>query len=315
MMEKIPVVTIVGPTASGKTALAVAVAKEFDGEIISADSMQIYRHMDVATAKPSEEEKQGIPHHLMDLLEPSENFSVARFCELAKEKIQDIHKRGKLPIIAGGTGLYIDALLGNMCFEEQETDPALRAQITAELEEKGIDTLLEEIRTFDPESADRLKEGRNPKRIIRCIEVYRSTGINQTQLNQRQLSADSPYRAVKVGLTAADREYLYERINHRVDRMLENGLLEEARRFYDGAFGDTAAAAIGYKELLPYLQSEQDFETCIESLKRSTRRYAKRQLTWFHRDLSINWFHIDELPFEEIQNRAIEFIKKELSHE
>ena len=311
-MEKIPLVAVVGPTASGKTALSVEIAKALDGEVVSADSMQIYRGLDIATAKPSEDEKQGIPHHLMDFVDPCESFSVARFCELGHEAIKDIYSRKKLPIIAGGTGLYVDALLGAMRFEEQDEDLALRVLITTELQEKGIDKMLEEIRTFDPESAERLGIERNPKRIVRCIEVYRSTGMTQTELNKKQLNADPPYRTVKIGLSATDRDYLYDRIDRRVDQMMDNGLLEEARRFYDGDFGDTAAAAIGYKELLPYLEGEQDLDICIGSLKRSTRRYAKRQQTWFKRDPSIRWFMIDRLSFDEITSEAIDYIKKEL---
>ena len=314
-MMKQPIVAVIGPTASGKTALSVALAKALNGEVISADSMQIYKYMDVATAKPSEEEKQGVPHHLMDFLEPSESFSVARYCELAKGAIQDIAARGKLPIIAGGTGLYVDALLTDMRFEEQYEDPALRVLITTELMEKGVDKMLDEIRTFDPESADRLSIERNPKRIVRCIEVYRSTGMTQTELNQKQRNAESPYQVVKIGLTASEREFLYERIDRRVDMMVENGLVEEARRFYQGSFGDTAAAAIGYKELLPYLEGEQDHDVCIANLKRATRRYAKRQLTWFRRDPSVYWFNINEQSFDEIQKEALNLIHKEFIHE
>ncbi len=241
-MDKMNVVSVVGPTASGKTALAVAIALVMDGEVVSADSMQIYRGMDIATAKPSKAEMMGVPHHLMDFLEPEESFSVARFCELAHAAIKDISDRGKLPIVAGGTGLYVDSLLGNVQFREQEDDPVLRAEISAELEEKGVDKMLSYIRTFDPESADRLSVGRNPKRIVRCIEVYRSTGVTQTRLNELQKGSASPYHAIKIGLTA-DRAWLYDRIDRRVDLMMENGLLDEARRFYDGGFGDTAAAA------------------------------------------------------------------------
>lgn len=314
-MMKQKVIAVIGPTASGKTALSVELAKRFNGEIVSADSMQIYKYMDIATAKPTEEEKQGIPHHLMDFLEPSESFSVARYCELAHAAIADIASRGKLPIIVGGTGLYVDSLLGGMQFEDQQIDPALRAQLTAELEEKGVDHMLDLIRAFDPASADRLSAERNPKRIVRCIEVYRLTGMTQTQLNAEQQGEESPYDAVKIGLTAADREVLYDRINRRVDLMMENGLLDEARRFYDSAFGETAAAAIGYKELLPYLKGEQELSICVANLKRATRRYAKRQMTWFRRDRSIHWFNIDELRFDQILSEAAAIIKKELFHE
>lgn len=314
-MMKERVLAVIGPTASGKTALSVALAQQLGGEIVSADSMQIYKHMDVATAKPTEDEKQGIPHHLMDFLEPSERFSVARYCELASSAIADITSRGRLPIVTGGTGLYVDSLLGGMQFDRQESDPDLRAAITAELEEKGIDRMLEELRAFDPASAERLAEGRNPKRIVRCIEVYRLTGMTQTELNEKQLSAELPYRTLKLGLTAADRDHLYGRIDRRVDIMIENGLIDEAKRFYDGGFSDTAAAAIGYKELFPYLRGELPLVTCVENLKRSTRRYAKRQLTWFKRDSSVHWFYIDEMDFDEIQREALQLIKKELCYE
>lgn len=311
MMDKIPVIAVVGPTASGKTALSVELALRLDGEIISADSMQIYKHMDIATAKPTEEEKKGVPHHLMDFLEPSEDFSVARFCELAKPIIADIRDRGKIPVIAGGTGLYVDSLLGNVDFAETETDPDLRAELRQELETKGVDGLLEDIRAFDPESAERLSVGRNPKRILRCIEVYRLSGMTQTQLNIAQTAAPSPYKAIKIGLTASDRTYLYERINRRVDVMLDNGLIDEARAFCNADYGTTANAAIGYKELLPYLLGDLSLDECVENLKRATRRYAKRQLTWFRRDPSVHWFEIDRMSFEQILGSALTIIDKD----
>jgi tRNA dimethylallyltransferase len=272
--------------------------------------MQLYRGMDIATAKPTADEMSGVRHHLIDCIDPKEGFSVARYCSMAKAIIADIRKRGKLPILCGGTGLYIDALLGNMCFIEGESDPALREELQRECDERGVDYLLEMLRGFDPDSADRLAVGRNPKRIIRAVEVYHTTGLTQTKQNEIQLSEESPYRAVKLGLTAGERSYLYERINRRVDKMMDDGLLEEARRFYQGEAGDTAAAAIGYKELLPYLCGESDLESCVESLKRATRRYAKRQLTWFGRDPQIRWFRIDEMSFSEIADRSESIIKE-----
>ncbi len=312
-MDKIKVVAVVGPTASGKTALAVAIAKALGGEVISADSMQIYKHMDIATAKPDTAEMDGVRHHLIDFIEPCESFSVARFCELGRAAIDDITKRGKLPVIAGGTGLYIDSLLGNTRFEDSDPDPALRAGIISMIERDGIDAALDCIRGFDPESADRLSLERNPKRIARCIEVYRTTGMTATELNRRQKSEPSPYNAVKIGLKAADRAYLYERIDRRVDIMLERGLVDEARAFFRGDFGDTAAAAIGYKELLPYLKGALPLETCAESLKRATRRYAKRQLTWFGRDKEIHWFDIDELSFDRILSGSLDIIDNSIN--
>lgn len=309
-MKKIFTVAVVGPTASGKTALSVELCKALSGEVVSADSMQIYRHMDIATAKPSDEEKQGIPHHLMDFLDPSERFSVAAYCELAKKAIADISGRGKLAVIVGGTGLYVDSLLNNMSFREQESDDDLRALLRAECEEKGIDALLSQIREFDPEAYERLKEGRNPKRIIRCIEVYRLTGKTQTELNREALSEESPYYAVRIGLKTKDRAFLYDRINRRVDRMIEDGLIEEARAYYSENVGQTALGAIGYKELRPYLENEKSFDECIENLKQATRRYAKRQLTWFMRDPSIHWFDIDRYSFEEMVHSSLEIIKE-----
>ena len=307
------VIAVIGPTASGKTALSVEIAKRFGGEIISADSMQIYKYMDIATAKPTEDEKQGIPHHLMDFVEPSESFSVARFCELAAKAINDIADRGMLPVIAGGTGLYVDSLLNGMQFEDQQINQVLRTSLSMELQEKGIDHMLDVIRAFDPASAERLSVERNPKRIIRCIEVYRLTGTTQTELNELQQRYDAPYDALKIGLSALDREYLYDRIDRRVDLMMENGLLEEARRFYDGDFGSTASAAIGYKELLPYLKGEQELDEAADNLKRATRRYAKRQQTWFKRDPAVHWFNIDELSLEDIKSKAEELIRQHIS--
>ena len=311
-MQRIPVVTVVGPTASGKTALAVELALRLGGEVISADSMQIYRHMDIATAKPAADEMRGVPHHLIGCVEPSEAFSVARVCELARPLIGEITRRGRLPIVAGGTGLYIDSLLGNLHFAEVEADPALRKELQDELDEKGAEHMLGVLRALDPESADRLTPERNPKRILRAIEICRTAGMTMTKLNRVQSSSPSPYDAVKLGLSAEDRAYLYDRIDRRVDRMMEDGLLDEARRFYDGALGETAAAAIGYKELRPYLRGEQPLDVCVEHLKRATRRYAKRQLTWFRRDPDIRWFMIDREPFDSIAREAEQIVKDRL---
>ena len=309
-MKKIFVTAVVGPTASGKTALSVALARALDGEIISADSMQVYRHMDIATAKPTVEERGGIPHHLMDFLEPTEPFSVASYCELARKAIDEIVKKGKLPIIVGGTGLYVDSLLNNVRFVEEESDGALRKALYKRIEDEGPDTLLDEIKSFDEASYLRLKEGRNPKRIVRCIEVYRTTGKTQTQLNFEALIEESPYKALKIGLKSADRQFLYDRINSRVDEMVQTGLLEEAKRYFESGVSDTAAQAIGYKELRPYFDGEKTPEECIENLKMQTRRYAKRQLTWFLRDESIRWFDIDRASFDEILTGALGLIKE-----
>ena len=308
-MDKIPVIAVVGPTASGKTALAVELCLRLGGEVISADSMQIYRGMDIATAKPTADETRGVPHHLIDMTDPGEEFSVARWCELAAPVISDIRARGKLPVIAGGTGLYIDSLLSGTRFEEAQADPAVRAQLQERVDKEGVDAMLDHLREFDPESADELAVGRNPKRIIRAVEMYLTTGMTRTQLNAVRTSSESAYRALRIGLKARDRDYLYERINRRADDMIARGLVEEARAFYASQSGATAAAAIGYKELLPYLRGDETLAVCAENLKRATRRYAKRQLTWFGREPSVNWFYIDEQSFDEISSAAEKIIK------
>ena len=288
MSEKQKIISVVGPTASGKTSLAVELAKIFDGEVISADSMQIYQGMQIATAKPDKAEMQGIPHHLMDFLPPDKSYSVAMFTDDAKRCITDISSRGKLPILAGGTGLYVDSLLRNIKFSEEERDEKLSRELWQKYEEEGIDSLLQKLSVIDPPSYERLKEGRNPKRIIRAIEFFYTTGKTIT-------------------------EKLYERINLRVDLMLRNGLLEEARQVLGSELSQTSVKAIGYKELMPYFEGEQSLEECIEKLKRETRRYAKRQLTWFKRDKEINWLYVDEEPnFEALLDKAVQIIKGRL---
>ncbi len=292
LKDKIPVISVVGPTASGKTRLGVVMAKHFDGEIISADSMQIYEKMDIATAKPTTDEMCGIPHHLIGFLPPGESFSVAQFKELASRKIEEIRKRGKMPVIVGGTGLYVDSLLNNITFSENNSDEQLRAELRAKAEKYGVMSLIDELRSFDPESAERI-EPNNVKRVIRAIEVYRTTGITMTEQNRISRLNESPYMAVKIGLKAADRQFLYERINQRVDIMAERGLLEEAKRILQSDCSETAKKAIGYKELIPYFEGKAALGDVLDELKKQTRRYAKRQLTWFLRDKEIRWFDID----------------------
>lgn len=310
--NKIPLISVTGPTASGKTRLGVSLAKHFDGEVISADSMQIYQGMDIATAKPTAEEMCGIPHHLIGFLPPDQTFSVAQFVDLAKAKIEDIHKRGKLPIIVGGTGLYVNSLLNNISFSENDSDEKLRAELREKAEKQGVMSLIEELREFDPDSAERI-EPNNVKRVIRAIEVYRTTGITMTEQNRRSRLAESPYRAVKIGLKAQDRQFLYDRINMRVDIMVEQGLLEETEKVLSSDCSQTAEKAIGYKELIPYFNGETTLENALEELRKQTRRYAKRQLTWFLRDEDIHWFNIDTVEsFEELENLAKDYVEKEL---
>ena len=296
-MNKIPVVAVVGPTASGKSDLAVEICIRFGGEVVSADSMQIYKGMDIATAKPTEEEKKGIPHHMMDFLDNTEPYSVALYQQAAAECINDIYSRGKLPVIAGGTGLYIDTLLNNVKLSENSFDEELRRSLLQRAQDEGAEVLLEEVRAFDPEYAEKLHPN-NVKRIVRALEVFMTTGTTMTE--QAELSKQaSPYESCIIGLDAEDRRFLYDRIDRRVDIMLERGLETEAREYIDAANGSTSAQAIGYKELKPYFDGEISREAAIENLKRATRRYAKRQLTWFRRNECINWLYIDKYQNKE----------------
>lgn len=291
-MKKIPVIAVVGPTASGKTSLAVELAKKFNGQIISADSMQIYKGMDIATAKPTEEEKCGIEHFLMDFLPTDVRFSVADFVSAAGECISKINENGYLPIIAGGTGLYVDSLLQNISFCPQKTDDNIRKRISDEYDSLGGENLLLRLKEIDPETAFRLHPS-DKSRIVRALSLFESTGITMTQQYEKSKLEPSPYDTFYIGINFSDREKLYERINRRVDIMLENGLLDEAKEYLDLSNDTTASQAIGYKELSPYFKGEKSIEECTESLKRETRRYAKRQLTWFRRNKSINWIYPD----------------------
>lgn len=292
--SKPKVVAIVGPTASGKTALSVEIAKNFGGEVISADSMQIYKGMDIATAKPTLAEMQGIKHHLVDFLPADSTFSVAAFVDLARKAIEEISSKGKLPIIAGGTGLYVDNLLSGTTFTEGETDFKLRENLQQRLESEGLESLLNELKEIDPKSYEKLSTERNPKRIIRALEIYRTTGITKTQQDMQSKPENLPYEYIKIGLDFKERQALYDRINLRVDLMLEAGLLKEAEAFFSNPASKTAVQAIGYKELEPYFKGDAELKECVDSLKQATRRYAKRQLTWFRRDKSTNWFFADE---------------------
>ena len=290
--EKKRIVAVVGPTASGKTDLAIQLAKEYDGEIVSADSMQIYQGMEIASAKPTEEEMQGIPHHLMSFISPSETFSVSDYVRLASEAIDDIIARGKLPILCGGSGLYIRSLIDNISFSPEDPDEQLRNELNERYEKEGGEALLQELAEFDPESAARLSPN-DGKRIVRAIEIYRATGITMSEQLSLSKLEPSPYDVTAIGLTFADRQNLYERINRRVDLMLTRGLLSEADRFYSSEKSITSSAAIGYKELKPYLDGKITLEAAAEKLKMESRRYAKRQITWFKRDDYIHWIEVD----------------------
>ncbi|MDR0914709.1 MAG: tRNA (adenosine(37)-N6)-dimethylallyltransferase MiaA [Oscillospiraceae bacterium] len=310
--KKVPVVAVVGPTASGKTALAVAIAKEIGGEVISADSMQIYKKMQIATAKPTVEEMQGVPHHLIDFLPMGQEFSVADYAELAHKAAADIFARGKTPVFCGGTGLYLDAVLNNVKFSEGSQSDEINARLKAELEQFGAEHMLQKLAEVDAESAVRLAAEKNPRRILRALEVYETTGVTLTQHNADS-KQQTPYSAVKIGLGYKDRANLYARINTRVDLMLQNGLVEEAQQVLGESLGKTSAMAIGYKELQPYFSGELSLEECIENLKQQTRRYAKRQLTWFKRDAEIKWFFVDEHKSgQTLIDDALEYAKEKL---
>jgi len=275
------VIVIAGPTASGKTDLAINLALETDGEVVSADSMQIYRYMDIGTAKPSKEEMKGIPHHMIDILDPDESYSVALYKRDAEKCIRDILSRGKLRIIAGGTGLYINSLIYNIKFSETVTDEEFRKKMQRIAETEGPMVLHEMLRKVDPESAEKIHYN-NVKRVIRALEVYEYTKKPISQ-HQKESRIEPPEFRYLVFILSMDREKLYDRINRRVDKMIENGLVDEVRRLLEKGYkpGSTALQGLGYKEIIRYLNSEIPFEEAVRILKRDTRHYAKRQITWF----------------------------------
>lgn len=304
MSAPISVLCIVGPTASGKTALSVELAKRTDGEIVSADSMQIYKGMDIASAKPTKEEMCGIPHHMMDFLPPETPYSVAQYTEAARVCIREIAARGRLPILVGGTGLYVDSLLSHTQFVEAPTDMALRTELDAEYETVGGEEMLRRLAEFDSDSAARLHPN-NKKRILRAFEIYKLTGRTLTEALAQSHTVPSPFKPTYIGIAFREREILYDRINRRVDEMLARGLLGEAREFYAGN-PETAAQAIGYKELKPFLDGVLPLTDAVENLKRATRNYAKRQITWFKRNGQIHWLYADECTPEQLFAQALE---------
>ena len=307
-MKKQKIICVVGPTASGKTGLGIELAKYFDGEVISADSMQIYCDMHIASAAPDDSETEGIPHHLVEFLPYGSSYTVADYVKAARQKIGEIASRGKTPIIVGGTGLYINSLVNNVEFIESETDYELRERITKEYDLVGGAEMLSRLCEIDPDAASKLHPN-DKKRIIRAFEIYESTGNTKSFNDEQSIKNESPYDACMIGITYRDREKLYERINLRVDLMLQNGLLDEAKSAYLKNLGGGAVQAIGHKEFFEYFKEQISLEEAIENLKRSTRRYAKRQLTWFNKDERINWIYKDEN--ENAVDAAIKFIKKE----
>ena len=306
-LSKSRVIAVGGPTASGKTALSVGLAKAFGGEIINADSMQIYKNLDVGTAKPSIEERQGVPHYLLDFLPPETPYSVADYTAAADPLIQEITARGKLPLVVGGTGLYITSLLNGMAFAPEKMDPAIRARLQERAEAEGGAALYAELQSIDPDYAAQVHPNNLP-RVIRALELYAATGRRMSEERVNARPAEPPYRSLCLCLTCRDRAVLYDRIERRVNLMVENGVLAEAKQVYDHRDTyRTAAQAIGYKEFFPYFEGTGSLDECTARLKQATRNYAKRQLTWFRRQNDAVWLYIDE---ENVLDRACELVRE-----
>lgn len=308
-MNKNKVIAVVGPTASGKTGLAIEIAKEFNGEVVSADSMQIYKGMDIATAKPTKDEMQGIVHHLIDFVEPNETYSVAQYVEDAKKCINDIVSRGKLPIIAGGTGLYIDSLINGIDFGAVPDNSKIRKELNKRMEKQGSLALLNELKEIDPETASVLHEN-NRGRIVRALEVYYLTGETISEQKRKSRLGGSDYDALYICIEYSDREKLYQRIEKRVDMMVADGLIKEAEEYVYLSDDTTAKQAIGYKELKPYFNNECTLNEALDSLKKETRHYAKRQMTWFRRNENRVSVHPDTEDFVMVAKNSVkEFLK------
>ena len=310
MDKKIPVIAVIGPTASGKTGLAVRIAEEFGGEVISADSMQIYSELTIGTAKPTEKEMRGIPHHLIGHKSIDNEYSVADYVEEAKKAIADVYSRGKLPVLCGGTGLYVDSLLSNTEFSEIKSDPDIRKKLFEFAEENGNEALFEKLLAIDPESAKKT-HANNLTRVVRALEVFEITGKTMSEHQKDSHPNPSIYDVCYIGTNFAEREKLYARIGTRIDEMLREGVEDEARFLFEHHGTCTAAQAIGYKEFYPYFRGEMSMEDAVAVLKQETRRYAKRQLTWFRRNTKINWLCKDEFSDPEELCKAAFNITKE----
>ncbi len=293
MIDIKDLIVITGATASGKTALSVKLAKELNTEIVNADSMQIYKYMNIGTAKPTKEEMENVPHHLIDILTPDQNFSVADYCKMANEKIQKIQSNGKVPILVGGTGLYVDSLVNNIQFSDIKSDEKYRVEMEDLAKEYGNEHIYNMLIKTDPESAKKI-EVADRKRIIRALEVYHCTGKTITWHNQQSKSVPSPYNTYMFAIDM-DRAKLYDKINRRVDIMFEMGLVDEVRSILNMGVDKncTSMQAIGYKEVIDYIDGVADLDSVKDIIKQSSRRYAKRQLTWFRRNKKINWIDND----------------------
>ena len=309
--KKHPVVAVVGPTVTGKTALGVALAQHFSGEVISCDSMQIYKGLDVGTAKVTPEETCGIPHHGVDILTPDKPFSVADFTAMAGRLEREISARGALPILVGGTGLYVQSFLNGVRFTDEKAPAGLREQLAAELAEKGGTAMYEELRQVDPEAAAAIHPN-NQVRVLRALEHYRATGKKLSEQKAESLPPEKPYRSLILGLDFPDRAMLYRRIDLRVDKMLEAGILPEAELVWQNRETyRTAAQAIGYKEFFPYFEGAASLEACTDKLKQASRNYAKRQLTWFRHMEGVVWLDAGAPDVRQTAIRTVsEFLAK-----
>lgn len=297
-MKKKPLIILTGPTAVGKTKASIGLAKAVDGEIISADSMQVYRHMDIGSAKIKPEEMEGIPHHLIDVLEPDDEFHVVKFQQLAKKAMREIWERGHIPIVTGGTGFYIQALLYDIDFDENEKEDAYRKELEAYAREHGAESLHEKLALVDPASAEMIHPN-NVKRVIRALEFYEQTGKRISEHNETQRQRESPYAFAYFVLTD-DRAHLYERIDRRVDQMIEEGLVKEVQALKDKGYTKQLVSmqGLGYKEILDYLDGNCTLEEAIYTIKRDTRHFAKRQLTWFKRERDVIWINKQSFGYE-----------------
>ena len=309
-MIKRPMIVLTGPTAVGKTKLSIALAKAVNGEIISADSMQVYRHMDIGSAKITKQEMQGVPHHLIDVLDPWDEFNVVVFKEMCEQCLKEIYDRGHIPIVTGGTGFYIQALLKDIDFTENEEDKTYRNYLEALADDKGPDYLHEMLQQVDPESAEAI-HANNRKRVIRALEFYHLTGEKISDHNEKEKEKLSAYQSCYFVLNDY-RDKLYERIEQRIDEMVAAGLIEEVEmlRTMGCHRGMVSMQGLGYKEILAYLEGEISLETAVEILKRDTRHFAKRQLTWFRREQDVIWVNKNEFDYDE--SRILEFMLEHL---
>lgn len=298
---KKPLIVLTGPTAVGKTSLSISLAKAVNGEIISADSMQVYKGMDIGSAKIRKEEMQGVTHYLVDILEPEEEFHIVKFQELAKAAMEEIYAKGKIPILVGGTGFYIQAVTRDIDFTQAEQETSYREELEQLAKEKGTEYLHEKLREVDPKSAENI-HANNVKRVIRALEFYHQNGTPISEHNEEQKQQTSPYNLAYFVLTAP-REILYERIDRRVDQMMEEGLLEEVKSLRERGChrGMVSMQGLGYKEILAYLEGEYPLEEAVRILKRDTRHFAKRQLTWFRREKDVIWVDKEQFHWNEAE--------------